>query len=222
MEMDIPKQYLPLKDSTVLEESLSCFLHHPQIAGVVVALHADDHRWPTLKISSDPRVQDVVGGDTRTRSVVNALERVVRLAGEEDFVLVHDAARPCLGYADLDRLILEGLAEEDGVILASPVHDTVKQVRTSNGVREVERTLDRSLLWKALTPQMFRVGVLHEALQFCIENDREVTDDASAVEAIGRRVKMIQGRSDNIKVTRPEDIQLAESILLQVSKSAQS
>ena len=222
MEMDIPKQYLPLKDSTVLEESLSCFLHHPQIAGVVVALHADDHRWPTLKISSDPRVQDVVGGDTRARSVVNALERVVSLAGKEDFVLVHDAARPCLGYADLDRLILEGLAEEDGVILASPVHDTVKQARTSDGVREVERTLDRGLLWKALTPQMFRIGVLHEALRFCIENDREVTDDASAVEAIGRRVKMIQGRSDNIKVTRPEDIQLAESILLQVSKSAQS
>lgn len=222
MEMDIPKQYLPLKNSTVLEESLTCFLHHPRIAGVVVALHANDHRWPTLKISSDPRVQDVVGGDTRTRSVVNALERVRSLAGEEDFVLVHDAARPCLGYADLDRLILEGLAGEDGVILASPVHDTVKQVRTSNGVREVERTLDRGLLWKALTPQMFRIGVLHEALQYCIENDREVTDDASAVEAIGRRVKMIQGRSDNIKVTRPEDIQLAESILLQVSKSPQS
>ena len=185
---------------------------------MVVALHADDHRWPTLKISSDPRVQNVVGGATRARSVVSALERVRSLAEKEDFVLVHDAARPCLGYADLDRLILEGLAEEDGVILASPVHDTVKQVRTSDGVREVERTLDRGVLWKALTPQMFRVGVLHEALQFCIENDREVTDDASAVEAIGRRVKMIQGRSDNIKVTRPEDIQLAESILLQVSK----
>lgn len=222
MEMDIPKQYLPLKNSTVLEESLSCFLHHPQIAGVVVALHADDHRWPTLKISSDPRVQNVVGGDSRAHSVAQALERIRSLAEAEDFVLVHDAARPCLGYADLDRLIVAGLAGGDGVILASPVHDTVKQARASDGVREVERTLDRSLLWKALTPQMFRVGVLHEALQFCIENGREVTDDASAVEAIGHRVKMIQGRSDNIKVTRPEDIQLAESILLQVSKSAQS
>lgn len=220
MEMDIPKQYLPLKNSTVLEESLSCFLHHPQIAGVVVALHANDHRWPSLKISTDPRVQNVVGGDTRARSVVNALERVRSLAEKEDFVLVHDAARPCLGYEDLDRLITEGLGGEDGVILASPVHDTVKQVRTSDGAQEVERTLDRSLLWKALTPQMFRVGVLHKALQFCIENDREVTDDASAVEAIGQPVRMIRGRSDNIKVTRPEDIQLAESILLQVSKSS--
>ncbi len=220
MEMDIPKQYLPLKNSTVLEESLSCFLHHPLIAGVVVALHANDHRWPSLKISTDPRVQNVVGGDTRARSVVNALERVRSLAAKEDFVLVHDAARPCLGYEDLDRLITEGLDGEDGVILASPVHDTVKQVRTSDGAQEVERTLDRSLLWKALTPQMFRVDVLHKALQFCIENDREVTDDASAVEAIGQPVRMIRGRSDNIKVTRPEDIQLAESILLHVSKSS--
>ena len=222
MEMDIPKQYLPLRNSTVLEESLSCFLHHPQVAGVVVALHASDHRWPSLEVSTDPRVHNVVGGDTRARSVANALERVRSLAGKEDFVLVHDAARPCLGYADLDRLITEGLAGEDGVILASPVHDTVKQVRTSDGVQEVERTLDRSLLWKALTPQMFRVGVLHKALQFCIENDREVTDDASAVEAIGQPVRMIRGRSDNIKVTRPEDIPLAESILQQVSKSSQS
>ena len=220
MGMDIPKQYLPLKSSTVLEESLSCFLHHPQITGVVVALSANDHRWSSLKISSDKQIQSVVGGDSRTRSVSHALERVRNLAAGEDFVLVHDAARPCLGYADLDRLITAGLASEEGVILATPVYDTVKQVRTSDGGREVDRTLDRNLLWKALTPQMFRIGVLHEALQFCIENDREVTDDASAVEAIGLHVKIIEGRSDNIKITRPEDLQLAESILQQVGKAS--
>ena len=220
MGTDTPKQYLPLKNSTVLEESLTCFLCHPQIAGVVVALSANDHRWASLEISSDKQILNVVGGDSRTQSVRHALDRVRDVAGGEEFVLVHDAARPCLGYADLDNLITTGLASEGGVILATPVCDTVKQVRESAGGWEVDRTLDRSLMWKALTPQMFRMEVLHEALQFCIENDREVTDDASAVEAIGVHVKIIEGRSDNIKITRPEDLRLAETILQQVSKSS--
>ncbi len=144
------------------------------------------------------------------------------MAGANDFVLVHDAARPCLSYADLDRLICKGLTDEVGAILATPVCDTIKQTRTSDDGWEVDQTLDRTHLWKALTPQMFRIGVLYKALQVCYENSQEVTDDASAVEAIGLRIKIIEGRSDNIKITRPEDIQLAELILQSICKSPQT
>lgn len=220
MGTDVPKQYLALSNSTVLEESLSCFLHHPQVSGVVVALSAHDSGWSRLNVSSDRPIHTVVGGDSRAQSVRNALDRVRSLAGADDFVLVHDAARPCLDYADLDRLICQGRAEDAGAILATPVCDTIKQVRDHGEDREVDRTVDRARLWKALTPQMFRIRVLHEALQACIENDHEVTDDASAVEALGLRVKIIEGRSDNIKITRPEDIPLAESIMHRVRKSA--
>ena len=220
MGMDVPKQYLPLNNSTVLEESLSSFLSHPRIAGVVVALSANDRGWSKLEISSDKSIHTVVGGHSRARSVHNALDRVRSLAGADEFVLVHDAARPCLGYADLDRLICQGLADEVGAILATPVCDTIKQIRITDDIREVDQTVDRTHLWKALTPQMFRIQVLHRALQACIENNQEITDDASAVEAIGLRVKIIEGRSDNIKITRQEDIQLAESILRHIRKSA--
>lgn len=222
MGMDTPKQYLPLKNSTVLEESLSCFLRHPQVAGVVVALSAHDREWSGLKISSDRSIHTVVGGHCRAQSVSNALDRIRGMAGANDFVLVHDAARPCLSYADLDRLICKGLTDEVGAILATPVCDTIKQTRTSDDGWEVDQTLDRTHLWKALTPQMFRIGVLYKALQVCYENSQEVTDDASAVEAIGLRIKIIEGRSDNIKITRPEDIQLAELILQSICKSPQT
>lgn len=213
MGMDVPKQYLPLGDATVLEASLSCFLHHPRVTAVVVALPACDERWSGLKVSSDRCIHVAEGGPSRAQSVLNALETVQGMAGADDHVLIHDAARPCLDYADLDRLISEGIADETGAILATPVCDTIKQVRSTGDFREVVQTVDRSRLWKALTPQMFRIRVLDEALRSCLRGSLAVTDDASAVEAIGRRVKIVEGRSDNIKITRQEDIRLAESIM---------
>ena len=213
MGMDVPKQYLSLNNITVLEASLSCFLHHPQVAAVVVALPVRDARWSKMKVSSNRCIHTVEGGPSRAQTVLNALETVHGMAGTDDYVLVHDAARPCLDYSDLDRLICAGLASETGAILATPVCDTIKQVRSTGDDREVVQTVDRSSLWKALTPQMFRVPVLDEALRSCLKDSRVVTDDASAVEAVGHRVNIIEGRSDNIKITRPEDIRLAESIM---------
>lgn len=220
MGTDVPKQYLPLQSSTVIEASLSCFLRHPQIAGVVVALHAEDHRWSDLNISSNKLIHTVVGGKTRALSVNSALNKVTEMSVSNNFVLVHDAARPCLSYSDLDMLIQQLQQDEVGGILATPISDTVKQARGADTNLEVSKTVDRVHLWKALTPQMFRVAVLQRALNFCFENNIEVTDEASAVEAIGLSVKLIEGRSDNIKITRPEDFDLAESIKRYLNESS--
>lgn len=209
----VPKQYLPLKNSTVLEASMSCFLRHPQIIGVVVALHAEDTSWSNLNISTDKSIHSLVGGETRAQSVYFSLNRVIEMSESNDFVLVHDAARPCLSYPDLDLLIQKLQQDEVGGILATPIIDTIKQATRINANIQVSKTIDRTHLWQALTPQMFRIEVLHKALNYCFNNNIEVTDEASAVEAIGRSVKVIEGRSDNIKITRPEDIRLAESIL---------
>lgn len=209
----VPKQYLSLKNSTVLEASMSCFLRHPQIMGLVVALHAEDSRWPNLKISTDKSIHSVVGGETRAESVFLALNKVIEMSESNDFVLVHDAARPCLSYSDLDLLIQKLQQDEVGGILATPISDTIKQATRINTILQVNKTIDRTSLWQALTPQMFRIEVLHKAFNFCFKNNIGVTDEASAVEAIRQSVKIIEGRSDNIKITRPEDIHLAESIL---------
>lgn len=209
----VPKQYLQLQNSTVLEASLSCFLRHPDIVGVVVALHENDNMFSKLEISSDKPIHTVVGGDTRAHSVNVALNKVKKISAKNDFVLVHDAVRPCLSEADLDLLIHQLQDDEVGGILATPISDTIKQAKQNCADLEVSNTVDRTHLWKAMTPQMFRLDVLHKALNYCFDNNLKATDEASAVEAIGLSVKLIEGRSDNIKITRPEDLHLAELIM---------
>ncbi len=192
---------------------MSCFLQHPKIAGIVTALHPQDQRWSGLSISADKPVHTVTGGETRTQSVHNALHKLLEMAAKEDFVLVHDAARPCLRYADLDLLIQTFQRDEIGGILAAPVGDTIKQVSRVGKSIAIDKTIDRAHLWRALTPQMFRISVLQEALDYCLAHNVIVTDEASAVEAMGLGVKLVEGHSDNIKITRPEDINLAISIM---------
>ncbi len=209
----IPKQYLPLQDATVLEASISCFLRHPRINAVIVALHANDQTWKDLRIATHKSIHAVIGGATRAQSVNTALSRLTELSQANDFVIVHDAARPCLNYADLDRLINKLLQDEVGGILAVSVDDTIKRARRGNNSIEVESTIDRTHLWRALTPQMFRVWVLRKALNYCLQNNIKVTDEASAVEAIGLQVKLLEGRRDNIKITWPQDMTLAASII---------
>jgi len=179
----------------------------------VAALHPKDQRWPSLNISTDKPIHTVTGGKTRTQSVCNALYKLLEMAAKEDFVLAHDAARPCLRYADLDLLIQTFQWDEIGGILATPVGDTIKQAsRIGKGIA-IDKTIDRAHLWHALTPQMFRISVLQKALDYCLAHDVVVTDEASAVEAMGLSVKLVEGHSDNIKITRPEDINLAVSIM---------
>ncbi len=205
-----PKQYARLLGRPVLSWSLAALLASPAVDGIVVALAPGDRRWKRLAESRDPRVQTCVGGDRREASVSNALAALQTQARDGDWVIVHDAARPCLRRQDLDALISATRSDAVGGLLAVPVADTLK---ADDGLGRSLRTADRSGLWRALTPQMFRYGLLRRALAMCLERERGVTDEASAIEALGLRPRLVPGRADNIKLTTPADIGLAEAIL---------
>ena len=210
MNADRPKQYLPLAGKTVIEHTLHRFLGHPRIAGIVLALDADDTYWASLDITTAKPLDTVTGGRERCHSVLNALVYLRDVIDEDAWVLVHDAARPCLAAPDLDALF-DALGNDPvGGLLATPVRDTIK--RADRELR-VDATIDRSALWHALTPQMFRLGLLTRALQQSLADDFLVTDEASAVEHFGLQPRLIEGRADNIKITRPEDLALAEHYL---------
>lgn len=206
----IPKQYLDLAGRPVIEWTLGLFLADPCISGVWVALGAEDGFWSATVYADHPRVRRVEGGAERCHSVLNALEALAQEADPSDWVLVHDAARPCLRRSDLDRLIAELKDDPVGGILAVPVRDTMKGADADG---RIGSTLDRSTLWHAYTPQMFRLGALRGALQDAIVSGDLVTDDASAMERIGLAPRLIEGHSDNIKITRAEDLPLARLYL---------
>jgi len=214
MQADRPKQYLPLLDKTVIEHTLSCFSAHPRITGIVVCLSADDPYWSTLDISSRVPIYVAEGGAERCHSVLNGLEVVSgHAADERDWVLVHDAARPCLSRADIDRLIHAVDQDAVGGILAVPVRDTMKR---DNDAGRISHTENRVGLWHALTPQMFRLGRLREAMTQALADGFEVTDEASALEHLGLQPLLVEGLASNLKVTRPEDLTLAAYYLQQL------
>lgn len=204
MRADRPKQYLQLAGRTVLEHTLGCFLEHPQLKGGVVALAAGDPWWPALPCASDARLMTCDGGAQRADSVLNALAALAAVgAADGDWVLVHDAARPNLAHEDLQRLLGELADDPIGGLLAVPARDTLKQAGADG---RVAQTLDRSVVWQAYTPQMFRLGALREALTAALAAGVAVTDEASAMEWAGQAPRLIEGRADNLKVTRPEDM----------------
>jgi 2-C-methyl-D-erythritol 4-phosphate cytidylyltransferase len=205
----VPKQYLTLAGRCVLERSLSLFINHARIAGVMVVLAQDDERWPLLKAAHSPRVRTVVGGPARADSVLAGLRQLQTQAAADDWVLVHDAARPCLTRAILDRLLAALENDPTGGLLALPARDTIKQAMDGR----VTKTLDRSQLWQAQTPQMFRLGPLTQALADALNQGVEITDEAAAMEYAGHAPLLVEGSADNLKITRVEDLALAESIL---------
>jgi 2-C-methyl-D-erythritol 4-phosphate cytidylyltransferase len=207
MQADRPKQYLPLAGKSVIEHTLARFIAHPAIVGMVVALSEQDPFWDSLQIKSDKPMLRAQGGAERCHSVLNALELLGEHAEDSDWVLVHDAARPCVRREDIDTLMHSLQDHEVGGLLAIPVRDTMKH---SNAANEVEETLERSCLWHALTPQMFRLGLLREALREALQQGVLVTDESSAMEHAGMRPLLVEGHADNIKITRPEDLVLAE------------
>ncbi|MBP8040105.1 MAG: 2-C-methyl-D-erythritol 4-phosphate cytidylyltransferase [Aeromonadaceae bacterium] len=206
MGASCPKQYLPLAGKFLIEHTLERLLAHPRIERVVVALAADDDFFQTLPVASHPRLMTTTGGCERADSVLNGLSLV-----ESEWVLVHDAARPCITHQDIDRLIHAGLAG-DGAILGSRVRDTMKR---SDAAGYIQKTVDRDQLWHALTPQFFRTTLLRDAIQQGQSQGLPITDEASAMELAGWRPLMVEGRADNIKVTRPEDLALAALFLSQ-------
>ncbi len=206
MGADLPKQYLQVAGATLLEHSLRALLGCEQITRIVVALHPEDTQAQLLPVFQDPRIQTVTGGEQRSDSVLAGLDSLLVLAEPQDWVLVHDAARPCLQSADIVGLIEAVIARDTGGILAEPIVDTVKQASAD---ALVERTLDRATLWRAQTPQMFRLAELHRALHQAQEQGLVVTDEASAMELAGYPVQLIPGPADNLKVTVPADLPLA-------------
>lgn len=210
MAADRPKQYLPLAGKTVIEHSLHALLDHPVIAGGVVAISAGDGYWPALNYQHAKPLYVAPGGKERCDSVLSALELLSENADAQDWVLVHDAARPCLRADDMDRLISACVQHAVGGILAMPAKDTIKR---ANAVNEIVETVDRSTLWQAFTPQMFRLGQLRDALRRALDSGVVVTDEASAMEWAGLSPRLVQGHGGNIKITQPEDLQLAEFYL---------
>lgn len=205
-----PKQYASLAGRPLIEHAIHRLCTHPQIAEVFVVLAPGDKRFGTCDWSAcgDKLTALYCGGETRAASVFNGLLAANDAIDAADWVLVHDAARPCLQAADIDRLIA-GVGDDDvGGLLAVPVADTLKR---ANAAGEVMQTEARDRLWRAQTPQMFRYRVLLEALRRA--DIATVTDESSAVEQTGARPKLVPGGETNLKVTYPEDMALAELIL---------
>jgi len=205
-----PKQYVTLDGRPMLSWTLSALLAEPSIAGVMVAIAQSDRRWYRLAESKDPRVGCCLGGASRAESVALALQALGPLASGEDWVLVHDAARPCLAREDLRALLRAIERDPVGGLLAHPASDTLKRADEEG---RAEETLPREGIWRAQTPQAFRYGLLCRSLALCRERGRMVTDEASAVEAMGLRPRLVRGRGDNLKVTSREDLSMAEAVL---------
>jgi 2-C-methyl-D-erythritol 4-phosphate cytidylyltransferase len=207
MGAQTPKQYLTLAGATVVEHALAPFLDDVRCRGAVVALAPDDSRWASLPIARDPKLRTVAGGAERRDSVAAGLAALrAHGAADGDWVLVHDAARPCLARADLERLLAALPASPDGALLATPVADTLKR---SDDAGRSAGTVDRRGLWRALTPQAAPLALLQQALA----GAADATDEASALEGIGRRPRLVPGATTNVKVTEAADLEFARLVL---------
>ena len=205
-----PKQYLPLAGQPMIRHALATLCATPAVASVFVVLSPDDAHWPAAQMAAlGPKLRVLrCGGETRAQSVANGLRAMTGELGaiDHDWVLVHDAARPCLTVAMVEKLMVEVGEDEAGGLLAVPVADTLK--RAGDGGR-IQTTVSRDRLWQAQTPQMFR----HKLLLDALATAPEVTDEAGAVEALGYAPRLVAADVSNLKVTYPLDLQLAEWIL---------
>ncbi|AXT38044.1 2-C-methyl-D-erythritol 4-phosphate cytidylyltransferase [Alteromonas sp. BL110] len=211
MKADRPKQYLTLNGKTILEHTIDALLTHPLVNEVVVAISPGDAYFDTYRLREKP-IHVVDGGKERADSVLNGIMSL----GEDDWALVHDAARPCIEKSDISALI--ALIDNESVaggILATPVRDTMKRVAPNTDTSIISHTEDRDGLWHALTPQLFPAILLKRALQEGLAKGAAITDEASAMELAGYKVAMVNGSPANIKITHPADLPLAEFYLKQ-------
>ena len=204
------KQYQQIQDKTVLEHTVARLNQLP-LAGYVLAIGAQDDVAKNLALSHPEKAHFCSGGAERVNSVLNALSYLGAFAAEEDWVFVHDAARPCVTQDCLNRLVNTAIQENCSAILAIPVRDTLKYVAHENAI---DKTVSRNHLWQAQTPQISRLGILKHAIEKALQDGMTITDESSALEYIGKQVKVVQGRSDNIKITYADDLELAKLILM--------
>jgi len=206
---DVAKQYVELDGEPLIAHSLQALLAHPSVEGAVVVLAADDASWPNWSEMCGKPVLTCIGGASRAESVLAGLAALPESVRADDFVLVHDAARPNLQQADLDALLERGRADPVGAILAAPVRDTLKRAGDDGGIDSTE---PRERLWRALTPQLFRRLQLARALKAAFADGIEVTDESMAMERQGLRPLLVEGREDNLKVTTPADLALLKAL----------
>lgn len=213
MQAALPKQYLALLGRPVILHTLERLCTYPRLHGVLVGITAQDRYWPALAGDAKrlPKLLGTfAGGETRAATVLNGLYQIATHAKARDWILVHDAVRPCLRHQDLDRLIDSIGDYPDGGLLALPMADTVK--RTDEQGR-VLKTVARAGLWRALTPQMFRLDMLTSALERALKQGSAISDEAMAVEQFGAKPRVVAGYADNIKITLPDDLALAGLLL---------
>ena len=203
-----PKQFLNLHGKSILEHSVHSVLSHPDVDCCIIAISPGDKRIGQSYYQQDKEVRYVSGGRERSDSVLKALQSI---PANIDWVLVHDAARPCVSAKDITSLLNSRQQFPSGAILAAPVRDTMKRSNDNY----VSKTISRDNLWHALTPQLFQLEQLKSAMSYCEKHDIVVTDEASAIEATGNKVGIVEGSNRNIKITWPEDLELAGWILEQ-------
>lgn len=212
MKNDVPKQYLLVNNTSVLEHTLTTLLNYHLFKKCVVVIHEADKHWPLLKFNH-PKLITALGGKERCNSVFNGLQALKPFVKETDWIVVHDAARPFLQISDMDKLINEIDNDPLGGLLGTPLKNTIKSI---DDTQHVLKTLDRQKIWQALTPQMFRYHWILKALNSAIKKQQPVTDEANAIELLGKHPKIIEGRSDNIKITDAYDLALFDYYLTNV------
>jgi len=218
MGAEIPKQYLKLLDKTVIEHTLGRLAGHQGIAGIVIAVAEHDSQWSGINHDYDVPIHTVIGGRERHHSVLNGLRALSDFCEPNDWVLVHDAARPCVRREDIDKLITTLIDHPVGGILGVPVADTMKRVDNDN---IIAATVNRAGLWHAQTPQMFRLGQLIDAIKDAMDIKMPITDEASAMEIKGFSPMLVEGHKDNIKITGHQDLLLAELYMQQQQRERQ-
>ena len=211
MKSETPKQYLKLSNGlTIVDQCLKTLLEVDTISGFVIALSEQDTLFKSSTYFNHSKMLATAkGGKERLHSVLNALNSLEEVANPNDWVLVHDSVRPCVNKTDIEMLITEVSQHQTGGILATGVVDTIKQVAIDGEVS----TIDRNKLYKAQTPQMFRFGILKDALETAVKLDNNITDESEAIENLGYSIKIVIGSSSNIKITQIDDLELANHYL---------
>jgi 2-C-methyl-D-erythritol 4-phosphate cytidylyltransferase len=210
MGVDKPKQYISINNKTIIEHTIDCFIHREEIEKIVIAISKEDEFWPTLAISNHDKIMTAPGGEERYQSVLNSLQALSGIAENSDWVMVHDAARPCLNQSAIDRLIIELRTHDVGGILAMPCRDTMKR---ANDDGEIDKTVERESLWHAQTPQMFKYEKLLSAIEDALKNKIVVTDESMAMERLGYKPILVQGHQENIKLTHKDDLESLKTYL---------
>lgn len=214
MQAECPKQYLEINNQSVLAHTTYRLLSHPKIAKVIIVVSDEDEYFSQTDLANNPNIIRVSGGKERVDSVLNGLKSVD--TKRNPWILVHDAARPCITHSDIDKIIGECISNNCGGLLAAQVVDTMKQSNYEHD-NLVGQTIERSNLWHAFTPQMYKTTELKKSIESALQQGLDITDESSAIELAGLPSLLVLGRRDNIKITRPEDMALATFYLAQQS-----